>query len=201
MDKDKLGDRFAMWALRSVATAMLFAGVSVLVAGVPLFGMFPEAPVARTIAGFLFQLEWPVRRFRSRRQSYLSRARAPGLPNERATTSEAEQATCRRLVDRAGHRPGDTPGVAAAPPAAVPGRVEPSSRRSRDVRYVARSEREHVWHRPGTAGWCSDPSLVRAGRVVGVCRRIGRPAARCCSREVGDFLASTSCAACCCRRS
>ena len=57
MDKDELGDRFAMWALRSVATAMVFAGVSVLVAGVPLFGYLPpEAPVARTIAGLLFQL-------------------------------------------------------------------------------------------------------------------------------------------------
>jgi hypothetical protein len=53
---DTLTDRFAMWALRSVATAMLFAGVSTVVAGVPLIGMFPEAPVARAIACVLFQL-------------------------------------------------------------------------------------------------------------------------------------------------
>jgi hypothetical protein len=90
MDKDKVGDRFAMWALRSVATAMVFAGVSVLVAGVPLFGMFPEAPVARTIAGFLFQLSG-LFVVSGATAMYLSRARAPGLPNERATTSDAER--------------------------------------------------------------------------------------------------------------
>jgi hypothetical protein len=53
---DKLTDRLTMWALRSVARAILFAGVSVFVAGVPLFGMLPEFPVARAIAAGLFQI-------------------------------------------------------------------------------------------------------------------------------------------------
>ena len=87
---DTLTDRFAMWALRSVATAMLFAGVSTVVAGVPLIGMFPEAPVARTIAGVLFQLSG-VFVVSGATAMYLSRARAQGLPNERATRSDAER--------------------------------------------------------------------------------------------------------------
>jgi len=53
---ERLSDRLTAWVLRLVATAMLFAGLSVLVAGVPLFGMLTASPVARTIAGVLFQL-------------------------------------------------------------------------------------------------------------------------------------------------
>jgi len=79
-----------MWALRSVATAMLLAGVSVLVAGVPLLGMLPESPVARAIAGILFQLSG-VFVVSGATAMYLSRPRAPWLPNERATTSDADR--------------------------------------------------------------------------------------------------------------
>jgi len=79
-----------MWALRSVATAMLLAGVSVLVAGVPLLGMLPESPVARAIAGILFQLSG-VFVVSGATAMYLSRPRAPWRPNERATTSDADR--------------------------------------------------------------------------------------------------------------
>ena len=87
---DKLTDRLTMWALRSVATAILFAGVSVLVAGVPLFGLLPEFPVARAIAAVLFQISG-VFVVSGATAMYLSRPRALSLPNERATTSDAER--------------------------------------------------------------------------------------------------------------
>jgi hypothetical protein len=87
---ERLTDRLTLWALRSVATAMLFAGVSVLVAGVPLSGMLPEAPVARAIAGVLFQLSG-VFVVSGATAIYLSRPRALWLPNERATISDAER--------------------------------------------------------------------------------------------------------------
>jgi hypothetical protein len=87
---DNLTDRLTMWALRSVATAILFAGVSVLVAGVPLFGMLPEFPVARAIAAVLFQIS-ALFVVSGATAMYLSRPRARWLPNERATTSDAER--------------------------------------------------------------------------------------------------------------
>jgi hypothetical protein len=87
---DKLTDRLTMWALRSVATAILLAGVSVLVAGVPLFGMLPEFPVARAIAAVLFQISGMFV-LSGATAMYLSRPRARWLPNERATTSDAER--------------------------------------------------------------------------------------------------------------
>jgi len=86
---DTLTDRVAMWTLRSVGTAMLFAGVSGLVAGVPLFGMFPGTPVTKAIASVMFQLSG-VFVSAGAAAMYLSRASATGLPNERATASAAE---------------------------------------------------------------------------------------------------------------
>ena len=86
---DTLTDRVAMWTLRSVARTMLFAGVSVLVAGVPLFGMFPGTPVTKAIASVMFQLSG-VFVAAGAAAMYLSRAPAAGLPNERATASAAE---------------------------------------------------------------------------------------------------------------
>jgi len=85
---DTLTDRLTMWAFRSVATAMLFAGVSALVAGVPLLGMLPESPVARSIAGILFQLSG-VFVVSGATAIYLARPRAQWLPNERAATPDA----------------------------------------------------------------------------------------------------------------
>jgi hypothetical protein len=69
---------------------MLFAGISVLVAAVPLFGMLPEAPAARAIAGVLFQLSG-VFLVSGATAIYLSRPRSVWLPNERTTTSDAER--------------------------------------------------------------------------------------------------------------
>ena len=87
---DRLTDRLTLWALRSVATMMLLGGVSALVAGAPLYGMLPESPVARAIAGILFQLSG-VFVVCGAAAMYLSRAGAPWLPNERATTTDADR--------------------------------------------------------------------------------------------------------------
>ena len=79
-----------MWALRSVATMMLLGGVSALVAGAPMYGMISESPVARAIAGVVFQLSG-VFMVSGAAAMYLSRAGGPRLPNERLTTSDADR--------------------------------------------------------------------------------------------------------------
>ena len=85
---DRLTDRFTLWALRSVGSMMLFGGVSALVAGVPLYGMISESPVAKAIAGIVFQLSG-VFMVSGAAAMYLSRAGGPRLPNERLTTPDA----------------------------------------------------------------------------------------------------------------
>ena len=87
---DRLTDRFVMWALRSVAGIMLLAGVSALVAGIPMYGMISESPVARAIAGVVFQLSG-VFMISGAAAMYLSRAGGPRLPNERLTTADADR--------------------------------------------------------------------------------------------------------------
>lgn len=87
---ETLSDRLTAWLLRLVATAMLFAGASVLVAGVPLFGMLTGSNVARTIAGVLFQLGG-VLVVAGGTAIYLSRPRGLLLPNERAPIADAER--------------------------------------------------------------------------------------------------------------
>ena len=79
-----------MWALRSVARMMLLAGVSALVAGIPMYGMISESPVARAIAGVVFQLSG-VLMISGAAAMYLLRAGGPTLPNERLTTADADR--------------------------------------------------------------------------------------------------------------
>ena len=79
-----------MWALRSVARMMLLAGVSALVAGVPMYGMMSESPVARAIAGVVFQLSG-VFMISGAAAMYLSRTSGPKLTNERLTTADADR--------------------------------------------------------------------------------------------------------------
>jgi hypothetical protein len=81
-------DRLTAWVLRSVATLMLLAGVSVLVAGMAAMAMSTESPVVRTIAGIIFQLGL-VCVVAGAAAIYLSRPRGLLLPNERTTTTEA----------------------------------------------------------------------------------------------------------------
>jgi hypothetical protein len=87
---DRPTDRFAMWALRSVAGLMLLGGVSALVAGAPMYGMISESQVARAIAGVVFQISG-VFMVSGAAAMHLSRAGGPMLPNERLTTSDADR--------------------------------------------------------------------------------------------------------------
>jgi hypothetical protein len=85
---DTIGGRLITWLMRSIATAMLFAGASILVAGVPLFALLDDSPAPRTIAGIVMQIGglFVVAGIAA---AWLSRTRRPVLPNERLTTPEA----------------------------------------------------------------------------------------------------------------
>ena len=90
---DKLADRLVLWAVRSVATVMLLAGISMLVAGLPLFGVLRESSlsgssVMRTIAYGLLQLSG-VFVLAGAAARYLSNPAGLVLPNEDQSTFEA----------------------------------------------------------------------------------------------------------------
>jgi hypothetical protein len=65
---------------------MLFAGLSLLVAGVPLLGVLAESPLARTAARLFLQVAG-VFVAAGGAAAYLSTSRRPLLPNERAPTA------------------------------------------------------------------------------------------------------------------
>jgi hypothetical protein len=69
---------------------MLLGGVSALVAGAPLYGMISDSPVARAIAGVVFQISG-VFMVSGAAAMCLSRAGGPTLPSERLTTSAADR--------------------------------------------------------------------------------------------------------------
>jgi hypothetical protein len=87
---ETLTARLTAWLLRLVATAMLIMGVSLLVAGVPLFGMVADTAVVRTIAGILLQLSG-VFMAGGGTALYLILSPKLLLPNERTTISDAER--------------------------------------------------------------------------------------------------------------
>ena len=69
---------------------MLFAGVSVLVACIPLFSMLSESPVPRAIGAILLQIGGAFVIAGAAAQ-YLSRPRRLVMPNERVTISENQR--------------------------------------------------------------------------------------------------------------
>jgi Protein of unknown function (DUF2569) len=88
---EEMADRFAAWVLRSVATVMLFAGASVLVAGLPVFGFLTGSAAGRRIAGILLQVGG-VLVVGGATAIYLSRPQGLFfLANEQAATSETER--------------------------------------------------------------------------------------------------------------
>ncbi len=88
---DTLIDRLTLWVLRSFATGMLFFGVSLLMAGVPVVGMLAESELA-AIAGIFLQIAI-VFIVAGAAGMYLSRSRRPLLPNEHRSTSEGARPT------------------------------------------------------------------------------------------------------------
>ena len=85
-----LTDRFAAGILRSAAIAMLFAGISMLVAGVPLSSVLAGSAMTREISGILLQISG-VFVIAGAASLYLSSPRAVRLPNEHMATSDAER--------------------------------------------------------------------------------------------------------------
>ena len=85
-----LTDRLTLWLLRSIAIGMLLFGTSMLMAGVPVAGMLAGSAVAMEIAGIVLQIGI-VFIASGAAATYLSRARGPLLPNERAATSSGER--------------------------------------------------------------------------------------------------------------
>jgi hypothetical protein len=83
-------DRLMAWVLRTFATAMLFAGASMLVAAVPSFSLLSESPVARTIASIFLQIG-VVFVVGGGAAIYLSRQRGLLLPNERAAVADGDR--------------------------------------------------------------------------------------------------------------
>jgi hypothetical protein len=90
---DKLADRLTLWALRTVATLMLLAGVSMLVAGLPLLGVLTGSSVVRTIAFGLLQLSgvFMLAGAAARYLSNASNPHGPVLPNERSSTFDRDR--------------------------------------------------------------------------------------------------------------
>jgi len=82
---ERLSDRLTLWLLQSIATAMLFFGVSMLMVGVPALVMLTGSGVTRTIAGIFLQIG-SVFIVAGAAAKYLSRPRGVVLPNERAAT-------------------------------------------------------------------------------------------------------------------
>jgi hypothetical protein len=80
-------DRLTAWAMRSAATVLLIAGMSVLVVGMAA-GMLTGSPVAETIATILFQIGVAFV-VAAAGALYLSRTVGMRLPNERVTIAEA----------------------------------------------------------------------------------------------------------------
>jgi len=89
---DTLIDRLTLWVLRSFAAAMLFFGVSLLMAGVPVVGTLAGSELAMAIAGIFLQIAI-VFIVAGAAGMYLSRSRRPMLPNEHPSTLEGARPT------------------------------------------------------------------------------------------------------------
>ena len=94
---DSRTERLVAWLLRSVAGAMTFAGVSALIAAVPLFLFANMAGVLRPVGGIVLQIA-AVFVTGGIAARYLLGARAPILPGERATAAGGERAGDRWLT-------------------------------------------------------------------------------------------------------
>lgn len=82
-------ERIIGWLLRAIARAMLFGGIAMLLATIPVFGLL-SSDVPRAIAGILLQVAATFL-VGGIAATYLSHARATLLPNERVTTAAPQR--------------------------------------------------------------------------------------------------------------
>jgi len=88
---DTLIERSIAWLLRSISTAILFAGGALLVAGLPLFALMPgDSPLLQTIGSTLLQLGGLLT-VSAGAARYLLGPRGPMPPNEQVTIEEARR--------------------------------------------------------------------------------------------------------------
>jgi hypothetical protein len=85
---DTIIDRLTLWLLRTFATGMLFFGVSLLMAGIPVVGILTESELAMAIAAVFVQIAF-VFIVAGAAGMYLLRTRRSLLPNEHRSTSDA----------------------------------------------------------------------------------------------------------------
>jgi len=78
-----------MWTLRAIATAMSFAGVSMLAASMSVLGFLLQGPASRTIAGLIVQIGITLA-VAGTVARYLCRSRGLLLPNEHTSIASAE---------------------------------------------------------------------------------------------------------------
>ena len=83
-------ERLASWALRSVATATVIAGVGMLVAGIPTWPMTAGTDAPRAIVAILMQMGGLLL-VGALVARYFLRGGAPVLPNERITVSDDQR--------------------------------------------------------------------------------------------------------------
>jgi hypothetical protein len=89
---DRLADRFILWLLRSIASALVLAGISMLIAGGPAGSILTEYAVVKTIARIFLEIAI-IFIVLGAAAWYLSRPRGPLLPNERPPTPEITRPT------------------------------------------------------------------------------------------------------------
>jgi len=87
---EKAHERILAWLFGSIAGTMLFAGVSILLAGVALFGMLSEPSALGAIAAIVLQLGAAFV-VTGATAKYLSRRRGLLLPNERLTIPDDQR--------------------------------------------------------------------------------------------------------------
>lgn len=87
---DTVPERLVAWLLRSVASAMLFAGIAMLLAGGATFGMLSGEGVLHAIAVVLLQIGAGFV-VTGAAATWLSQSRTPLLPNESATIADGQR--------------------------------------------------------------------------------------------------------------
>jgi hypothetical protein len=85
-----VAERLIAWLLRAIASAVLFAGVALLLAGLPLFAFISDSPIPRAIAIILLQIG-AVLAAAGLATRYLCSTRKALLPNERGTLADSER--------------------------------------------------------------------------------------------------------------
>ena len=189
---DSLHDRAVAWALRLVSTALVFAGVALFVAGIPVLPASSGAAARHPGGGAADRRGLPA--VRACRHPRL--ASSPLLFRRTCRADEhGRLGDCARPDARRGSR------LAAGDPPTIPVRMARGGGAVGEQRAVAERERQHVRRRAPAALRRVDPTVHPAGGARGVRRRVRRDAAASRHEESAVSRASSSPPCSCSRRS